>query len=103
MVPSMGRTNNHNFLSNTDTSDDPVQKNINKFKNHSSATCINKHLRNSELSFTFQPVTKNHQISNLIKLLNDKKAVQSTDTATKLIKNSMISFPSLYTKVLITV
>ena len=102
MVPSMGRTNN-NFLSNTDTSDDPLQKNINKFKNHSSATCINKHLRNSKLCFTFQPVTKNHQISNLIKLLNDKKAVQSTDTATKLIKNSMISFPSLYTKVLITV
>ena len=42
-------------------------------------------MANSELSFTFQPVTKN-QISNLIKLLNDKKAVQSTDIPTKLIK-----------------
>ena len=42
-------------------------------------------MTNSELSFTFQPVTKN-QISNLIKLLNDKKAVQSTDIPTKLIK-----------------
>ena len=42
-------------------------------------------MTNSELSFTLQPVTKN-QISNLIKFLNDKKAVQSTDIPTKLIK-----------------
>ena len=40
---------------------------------------------NSELSFKFQPVRKN-QISNSIKLLNNKKAVQSTDIPTKLIK-----------------
>ena len=85
MVPSMGITNNHIFLSNTNTSDDPLDKIIDKYKNHPSITCINKHMTNSELSFTFQPVTKN-QISNLIKLLNDKKAVQSTDIPTKLIK-----------------
>ena len=43
-------------------------------------------MTNSELTFfTFQPVTKN-QISNLIKHLNGKKAVQSTDIPTKLIK-----------------
>ena len=42
-------------------------------------------MTNSEISFTFQPVTKN-QISNLIKHLRDKKAVQSTDIPTKLIK-----------------
>ena len=42
-------------------------------------------MANSEISFTFQPVTKN-QISNLIKHLRDKKAVQSTDIPTKLIK-----------------
>ena len=103
MVPSMGITNNNNFLSTTDTSDtnDPLEKIIDKYKNHPSITCINRHMTNSELSFTFQPVTKN-QISNLIKLLNDKKAVQSTDIPTKLI-NSVISFPNLYTKALITV
>ena len=44
-------------------------------------------MTNSELSFTLQPVTKN-QISNLIKFLNDKKAVQSADKPTKLIKES---------------
>ena len=59
-------------------------------------------MTNFELSFTFQPVTKN-QISNLIKHLNDKKAVQSTDIPTKLIKEFCDFFPSLYTKELITV
>ena len=87
MVPSMGITNNTNFLSTTDTSDtkDLLEKIIEKYKNHPSITYINKHMTNSELSFTFQPVTKN-QISNLIKLLNDKKAIQSTDIPTKLKK-----------------
>ena len=42
-------------------------------------------MTNSELSFTFQLVTKN-QISDLIKLLNDKKSIQWTDIPTKLIK-----------------
>ena len=83
MVSSMGITNNNNFLSTTGTSDsyDPLEKFIDKYKNHLSITCINKHMTNSELSFTFQSVTKN-QISNLIKLLNDKKAIQSTDIPT---------------------
>ena len=76
MVPNMGITNNHIFLRNT-ISDDPLDKIIEKYKTHPSITYINKHMKNSELSFTFQPVTKN-QISNLIKHLNDKKAVQST-------------------------
>ena len=47
--------------------------------------CINKHMTNSELSFTFQPITIN-QISNLMKLLNEKKAIQSPDIPTKLVK-----------------
>ena len=85
MGPSMGITNNHTFLSNTGTSDDPLQKIIDKYKNHSRITCINKHVTNSELSVTFQPITKN-QVNNLIKLLNVKKVVQSTDLPTKLIK-----------------
>ena len=60
-------------------------------------------MTNSEISFTFQPVTKN-QISNLIKHLHDKKAVQSTDIPTKLIKEFCdFLFPSFYTKALITV
>ena len=85
MVPSVGIINNHIFLSNTNTSDDPLEKIIDKYKNHPSITGINKHMTNSELSFTSQPVTKN-QISKIIKLLNDNKAVKSTNVPTKLIK-----------------
>ena len=78
MVPSNGITNNQHVLSNTDTSDDTLEKIIDKHKNHHSITCINKHMTNYELSFTCQLVTKN-QISNLIKLLNDKKSLQPTN------------------------
>ena len=85
MVPSMGITNNHIFLSNTNTSDDPLDKIIDKYKNNFSITCINKHMTDSELASTSQHVTKN-QISNLIKHLNGKKVVQSTNIPTKLMK-----------------
>ena len=40
MIPIMGITNHDNFLSNTDTSDDPLEKIIDKYKNHSSIPCI---------------------------------------------------------------
>ena len=42
-------------------------------------------MTHSELTFSFQPVTK-EQITNLIRLLNNKKAIQSTDIPAKLIK-----------------
>ena len=45
----------------------------------------------SELTFSFQPVTK-EQITNLIRLLNNKKAIQSTDIPTKLIKEYCVFF-----------
>ena len=67
MVANVGIIVNNNFLSNTDTSNDPLEKIIEKHKNHSSITCINKHI-NSELTFTFQPVKKN-PISTLTKRL----------------------------------
>ena len=41
MIANVGITNNHNFLSNTDTSDDPLEKIIVKYKNHPSITGIN--------------------------------------------------------------
>ena len=85
VVPSISITNNHNFLSSTCTSDNPLEKIIAKYQNHLSITCINKHMANSEFNSTFQLVTKN-QISKFIKLLNDKQAVQSIDIPIKLIK-----------------
>ena len=40
MVLIMGITNDHNFLSNTDTSDYPLEKILEKYKNHPNITCI---------------------------------------------------------------
>ena len=53
MVPNIGTTNSHNFLSNTDTSDNPLEKIIAKYKNYPSICCIKEHTTNSELTFTF--------------------------------------------------
>ena len=47
MVPSMGTTNNHKILSNTENSDNPLEKIIEKYKNHPSISCINKHTTSS--------------------------------------------------------
>ena len=92
IVPNiMGITNNHNLLSDTDTTNDPIEKFINKFQNHPSITSINKHMTHSELTFLFQTVTK-EQITNLITLLNNKKAIQSTDIPTTLIKEYCVFF-----------
>ena len=87
----MGITNNHNLLCDLDTTNDPIEKIINKYQNHRSITSINKHMAHSELTFSFQPVTK-EQITNLIRLLNNKKAIQSTDIPTKLIKEYCVFF-----------
>ena len=81
----MGINNNHNLLSDLGTTNDPIERVINKYQNHPSINSINKHRTYSELTLSFQLVTK-EQITNLIRLLNNKKAIQSTDRPTKLIK-----------------
>ena len=92
IVPNiMGITKNHNLLSDIDTTNDPIEKIINKYQSHSCITSINKHITHSELTFSFQPVTK-EQITNLIRLLNNTKAIQSTDIPTKLIKEYCVFF-----------
>ena len=63
MVPNMSITNDHNLLTNTDTSDDPLEKITDKYKNHPSITCINKHMATSELTFHFS-------LSQNIRLVN---------------------------------
>ena len=58
----------------------------------------NKHRTHSELTFSFVPVTK-EQITNLIRLLNNRKAIQLTHIPTKLINNIVLSFLNLCTKI----
>ena len=57
------------FLSNTDGFDDSLEKTIDQYENHPSITCMNKHMKSFELTFTIQPVSKN-QISKLINKKN---------------------------------
>ena len=38
----MGMTNNHNLLSDTDTTNHPIENIINKYQNHPGITSINK-------------------------------------------------------------
>ena len=80
-------------MDNTDTSDDVLEKMIDKYKNHSGITCINKHKTNYEL--TFISMCYKNYIGKLVKLFND--------IPTKLIKNFVVSFLSLYRQALITV
>ena len=54
-------------------------------------------MTHSEPTFSFQPVTK-EQITNLIKLLNNKKAIQSTDIPIKLIKEYCVFFSEFIQK-----
>ena len=89
-------TNNHN-LSDLDTTNDPIEKIINMYQNHPSITSVNKHMTHSKLTFSFQPITK-ERISNLIRLLNNKKAIQSTDIPTKLIKKYCVFFSKFIQK-----
>ena len=67
----MGINNSYNFLSNTDTFDDPLEQIKDKYKNHPNIIGTTNRMVNSEHTFTFKLVTKN-QTSKLIKLLNDK-------------------------------
>ena len=82
---TLNRWPNHNLLSDTGTTNDPIEKIINKYQNHLRITSINKHMTHTELTLSFQSVTK-EQITNLIRVLNNKKTIQSTDIPTKLIK-----------------
>ena len=92
IVPNiMDIINNHNLLSDLDTTNDPIEKLINKYQNHPIITSINKQITHSEFTFSFQPVTK-EQITDLIRLLNNKTATQSTDIPTKLIKEYCVFF-----------
>ena len=73
IVPNIvGITNNHSLLSDIDTTNDPIEKIISKYQNHPSITSINKHMTRSELTFSFQPVTK-EQITNLIRPSKQQK------------------------------
>ena len=85
IVPNLGIKTQHEFLNTTDNSQDPIENAIWKYENHPSIILIKKHMEDANSSFVFETVTK-QKIEKLITNLNIRKAGQSNDIPTKLVK-----------------
>ena len=83
--PNLGTKTQHEFFNTTDNSQDPIQNAICKYENHPSIILIKKHMGLANSSFIFETVTK-EKIEKLVTNLNIRKAVQSNDISTKLVK-----------------
>ena len=95
--PNLGIKTKHEFLNSTDNSQDPIENAICKYENHPSIILIKKHMQGANSSFVFETVTK-EKIEKLITNLNIRKAVQSNDIPTKLVKE----FGYLFSKYIAT-
>ena len=83
--PNLDTKTQHEFFNTTDNSQDPIQNVICKYENHPSIILIKKHVELANSSFIFETVTK-EKIEKLVTNLNIRKAVQSNDISTKLVK-----------------
>ena len=97
IVPNLGIKTQHEFLNTTDNSQDPIENAICKYENHPSIILIKKYMEGTNSSFVFEIVTK-EKIEKLITNLNIRKAVQSNDIPTKLVKE----FDYLFSKYIAT-
>ena len=93
IVPNLGINTEHDFLNTTYISHNPIENAISKYENHSSVITIKKHMKGTSSSFPFHTVTKEN-IAKLITNLDIKKAVQSMDIPTKLVKEFGCLFSS---------
>ena len=75
----------HEFLNTTIISHNPIENAIYKYENHPSVIAIKNHMKSTNSSFSFQTVTK-EGTAKLITNLDSKKAAQSMDIPTKLVK-----------------
>ena len=97
IVSNLGIKTQHEFLNTTDNSQDPIENAIRKYENHPGIILIKKHMEGANSSFVFKTVTK-EKIEKLITNVNMRKAVQSNDIPTKLIKG----FDYLFSKYIAT-
>ena len=93
IVPNLGINTEHDFLNTTYISHNPIENAIYKYENHPSVIAIKKHMKGTSSSFSFHTVTKEN-IAKLITNLDIKKAVQSMDIPTKLVKEFGCLFSS---------
>ena len=77
------------FLVNVDHISDPVQKAIEKYKNHPIVKAISEKYDKNTFSFTYVSLD---EIKKEIKSLNTKKACQDTDIPTKILQGNFAIF-----------
>ena len=97
IVPNLGIKTQYEFLNTTDNSQDPIENTICKYENHPSIIFNKKHMQDANSSFAFETVTK-EKTDKLITNLNIRKAVQSNDIPTTLVKE----FGYLFSKYIAT-
>ena len=85
IIPNLSIKTQNEFFNTTNSSQDPIENAICKYENHPSIILITKHMEGANSSFTFETITK-EKIEKLITNLFIRKAVQSNDIPTKLVK-----------------
>ena len=86
----------YDFLNTTNISHNPIENAVYKYENHPSVIAVKKYMKGTNSSFSFQTVTKQN-IAKLITNLDIKKAVQSMDIPTKLVKEFGCLFSTFIT------
>ena len=94
IVPNLKINSEYDFLNTTNISHNPIENAVYKYENHPSVIAIKKYMKGTNSSFSFQTVTKEN-IAKLITNLDIKKAVQSMDIPTKLVKEFCCLFSNL--------
>ena len=87
IVPNLGTIVDERYLCNASNISDPIEKAIQKYKNHPSISIIKKMVSTVDKNnkFSFEPITAD-DISQQIKRLDINKATQESDIPTKLVK-----------------
>ena len=87
IVPSLGLQCKDELLASVEYIQDPLEKIIEKFKQHPSIIAIMKH-RPKKSNFSFSRVAK-RSIESLIKTLDSSKTIQKDNIPTKIIKENI--------------
>ena len=92
-VSNLGINTEHEFLNTTNISHNRIENAIYKYENHPSVIAIKNRTKNTNSSFSFQAVAEENTAKRITNLDN-KKAVQSMDIPTKLVKEFGCLFSS---------
>ena len=95
IVPSLGITSFHE--NNDNVNNDNIDNIITKFEGHPSIVAIKEQMKKYNKTFTFQNVSTD-KVASIIKKLNTKKASETDDIPTKVIKKFGTFFAEFLSK-----